>query len=62
MKIKSHKGKHSTKSNEDQSSEGRVHCTVYQLSEEANIMKQFMIIVDHDRIINVPMIKYQEEE
>jgi hypothetical protein len=60
MKIKAQKGKHSTKANEDQSSEGRAHCTVYQLAEEANNMKQFMIIVDHDRINNVPMIKSQE--
>jgi hypothetical protein len=60
MKIKDQKGKHSTKVNEDQSLEGRVHCTIYQLVEEVNNMKQFMIIVDHDRINNVPMIKYQE--
>jgi hypothetical protein len=48
--------------NEDQSSEGRVHCTIYQLVEEANNMNKFMIIVDHDRINNVLMIKSQEEE
>jgi hypothetical protein len=60
IKIKFHKGKHSIEANEDQISEGRAHCTVYQLEEEENNMKQFKIIVDHDRINNVPMIKSQE--
>jgi hypothetical protein len=60
MKIKYQKGKHNKKANKDQSSEGREHCTVYQLIEEANNMKKFVIIVDHDRINNVPMIKSQE--
>jgi hypothetical protein len=46
MKIKAQKGKHSTKENKDQSSEARAHCTIYQLEEEMNNMKQFMIIVD----------------
>jgi hypothetical protein len=42
---------------EDQRSEGKAHCTVYQ---KKRYMKKFMIIVDHDRINNVPMIKSQE--
>jgi hypothetical protein len=62
MKIKAQKGKRSIEANEDQSSKGRVHCTIYRLAEEANSVKQFVIIVDHDRINNVPMIKSQEEE
>jgi hypothetical protein len=32
---------------------------LHSISEEANSMKKFMIIVDHDRINN-PMIKSQE--
>ena len=60
MKIKAQKGRRSIEENEDQSSKGRAHCTIYHLSKEANNMKKFVIIVDHDRINNVPMIKAQE--
>jgi hypothetical protein len=52
MKIKSSEGK--------MQYDSKIHRICSEEANKDQNMKKFMIIVDHDRINNVPMIKSQE--